>query len=148
MSKFSQNLIYFFQIPHQKNFQVWANSNNFLLNKIFVQILTLFCIRPYANIIPHLYDKTELCFGELYLSFVGKIQSIRWLARLSNKNKRSFLVSLFYYGLVFWKRAFKSHLKFRFNHTFYLVEEEFFRIRHFILDYDGGFWSEILKTHI
>ena len=39
LSKFAQTLIYYFKIVlHEKNFQVWANSNNFLLNKIFVLI--------------------------------------------------------------------------------------------------------------
>ena len=38
----------FYQIPYQKILQVLENSNNFLLNMIFVPILTpFFCTRPY-----------------------------------------------------------------------------------------------------
>ena len=50
LSNFAQTLTHFYQIPYQKNFKIWANLNNFLLNKIFVPILTVFLwIRPYFS---------------------------------------------------------------------------------------------------
>ena len=42
LSNFVETLPHFYQIPYPKNVNVWTKLDNFLLNKIFVGILTLF----------------------------------------------------------------------------------------------------------
>ena len=50
--------VYFYHIPFLKNFKVSTKLDNFLLNKIFIQILLLFCTKPYIflGILPNLLD--------------------------------------------------------------------------------------------
>ena len=59
LSDFIVTFTYFYQIPYPKKCKIWTKLNNFLLNKIFIRILTLFFrITPY--VLSTLWCKTNI----------------------------------------------------------------------------------------
>ena len=113
LSDFVETFTYFYQIPYSKNVKVWTKLNNFLLNKIFVGILTHF-FAPDLTSIGCRSERTAfvICLEK----FKVWVPLVKWVLCLTYPYFQPFLMqtAIFVCESLFFKVNRKIHLASKF----------------------------------